>query len=197
MTLHILCTSFQRPIQQRILIDSLIVQTKPFWKLYIIHDGPAPMQLRHIVNEYEDLRIKYFETETVVGQWGHPNKKKLLDMIPRNHSDFVLMTNDDNYYVPKFVEMMTRRCGSFARKIGMVYCDTAHSYTQYDVLKTQLKENLVDMGSFIVRVDIAKKIGFDASHFSADGAYAEACANLCKRLRLEMIYIPKVLFIHN
>lgn len=197
MILHVLCTSFQRPVQQRILIDSFLVQTKPFWKLYIMHDGPAPEQLKHIVDQYKDSRIKYFETETVNGRWGHPNKRRLLEMIPRNHVDYILMTNDDNYYVPKFVEMMTKRCDSFSRKIGMVYCDMAHSYLQYDVLKTQLRENMIDMGSFIVRSDIAKKIGFDASHFSADGAYAEACADLCRRLRLETVYVPKVLFIHN
>ena len=197
MILHVICTSFHRPIQQRILIDSFIVQTNPFWKLYIMHDGPALEQLKQIIDYYKDSRIKYFETEKVNGLWGHPNKRTLLGMIARNHHDYVLMTNDDNYYVPKFVEYMTMRCGSLSRKIGMVYCDTVHSYTNYEVLKTQLKENFVDMGSFIVRTDIAKKIGFDATHLTADGAYAEACAAHCRKLRMEIVYIPKPLFIHN
>lgn len=197
MILHVICTSFNRPIQQRILIDSFMVQTNPMWKLYIIHDGPAPSQLKDIVNYYTDPRIKFIETETINGNYGHSNKNKILGMLPLNHSDFVLMTNDDNYYVPRFVEFMTRRCSSLSRKVGLVYCDTVHSYLNYELLKTQLKENFVDMGSFIVRIDVAKKIGFNQIHLSADGTYAESCANFCKKVRLEMIYIPKPLFIHN
>lgn len=197
MILNIICTSFQRPIQQRILIDCFIVQTNAMWKLHIIHDGPAPEQMRQIIKYYDDPRIKFIETQTINGHYGHPNKKRLLDMIPNNHTDFLLMTNDDNYYVPKFVEIMTARCKSLSAKTGMVYCDTIHSYTQYELMKTQLKENNIDMGSFIVRNDIAKKIGFNNLHLSADGTYAEACAELCKKLRLGILYVPKPLFVHN
>jgi hypothetical protein len=167
------------------------------WKLTIIHDGPAPEQLKSIIKYYQDARIKFIETATVSGNFGHPNKKLLLGMVPNNHTDFVLMTNDDNYYVPKFIEIMTARCNSLSRKVGIVYCDTVHSYTQYDLLKTQLKENYIDMGSFIVRTDVAKKAGFNGNHLSADGTYAEACAAICQRIRLNIVYIPKPLFVHN
>jgi hypothetical protein len=53
------------------------------------------------------------------------------------------------------------------------------------------------MGSFIVRVDIAKKIGFKSMELNGDGAYAEECANFCTRIRLKINYIQKPLFVHN
>jgi hypothetical protein len=81
--------------------------------------------------------------------------------------------------------------------VGMVYCDTVHSYTQYDVLKTEVREGHIDMGSFAVRLDVARKIGFRHIHFSADGTYAMECANYCRMRRLRLVHIAKPLFIHN
>jgi len=195
--IHIICVAYKRVIPLRILIDSFLNQTDPRWRLYIIHDGPAPDDVRAVTNQYNDQRIRFEESEQRNGYWGHPNRRKMLEKLVFNRTDYLLMTNDDNYYVPRFVEMMLSRTKNGLDKTGMVYCDTVHNYSNYDVLKTKMKTGSVDMGSFITRVDIAKKIGFKYVVVEADGKFAEECAMYCRKYKLEVKYIPKALFIHN
>lgn len=193
-TLHVIMVAFHRAIPLRIMIDCFLVQNCPNWKLYIIHDGPAPQEVRDVINLYHDPRILFQETSTVNGQWGHPNRELGLRGLSLNHRDYVLITNDDNYYVPQFVQKMLTKANGIA---GMVYCDTVHSYQGYDVLRTEVRENYIDMGSFIVRVDIAKKIGFPFRNFSADGLYAVKCSEYSQKRRLPVLHAKFPYFVHN
>jgi len=194
-TLHVIVTVYNRSTNLKILLDSFSVQTCQQWQIHIIHDGPAPQAVKNVINSHADLRIQYYETPQVNGSWGHPNRKFMLGQIPLNHRDFVLITNDDNYYVPTFVELMLKECRR--DDVGFVYCNTLHSYMGYNVLDTEIRENLIDMGSFIVKLDIARHVGFNSIKFSADGLYAVECVQYCRLRRMKVVKIPKVLFVHN
>jgi len=195
MILHVIMVAYCKAIPLRCAIDSFKLQTRKDWILHIVHDGPAPGDVWDVINLYkDDSRIQFEFTPVRNGEWGHPNRRMILRKLPLNHRDFVLITNDDNYYVPKFVEFFMRECH---KAVGMVYCDTVHSYEQYNVLISEPRENAIDMGSFIVKLDVAKKVGFNGTHLSADGSYAEECANYCRRVRLGVKHINKPLFVHN
>lgn len=196
-TLHVIAVAYHRPIQLRILIDSFLVQTNGRWTLHVIHDGTAPYSVHEVMGlpEYQDPRIKFTETPQVNGYWGHPNRRDGLKQLSLNHRDYVLLTNDDNYYVPRFVEYFLKECRD--GKIGFIYCDAIHSYEQYNLFISEVKENHIDMGSFIVKLDVARRVGFNHTHLSADGRYAEECANYCRIRRLGIVHIPKPLFVHN
>lgn len=194
-TLHVIVTVYDRYIPIRIFLHSFLMQTCQQWQIHIIHDGPASQSVMDVVNSYHDPRIQYYETPIVNGHWGHPNRKIALRQLPTNHRDYVLITNDDNYYVPKFVEFFMKECRK--ENVGFVYCNTLHSYLNYTVLNTEITENLIDMGSFIVKLDVARRVGFNGIHFSADGTYAVACANYCRVRKLRIVKIPEILFIHN
>ena len=176
------------------MIDCFIVQTDVRWNLHIVHDGPAPDDIKDIIALYDDPRITFCETPQRNGLWGHPNRKWMIEQLPNNFSDYVLITNDDNYYVPTFVE---RFLAEGNRHTGFIYCDTVHSYMDYEVLKTRIKECEIDMGSFAVRIDVAKKVGFKHMYEQADGRYAEECAIECLKHQLRVAYLPKAYFIHN
>lgn len=194
--LHVIIVAYRRAIPLRIVIDSFIVQTDSRWKLHIIHDGPAPQDIKDVISLYKgDFRVEYNETLTTNGHWGHPNRRIALRELSLNHRDYVLITNDDNYYVPEFVKYFFQEIKK--DNVGFVYCDTVHSYEKYNVLISEPRENHIDMGSFIVKVDVAKRVGFNYIHLSADGLYAEQCANYCRLRRLAIIHIQKPLFIHN
>jgi hypothetical protein len=171
-----------------------LVQTNPVWELNIIYDGPPPEIIKEIIGSYTDDRIKFFNSQKRLGNYGHPNRKQLLDKLACDPSDFILMTNDDNYYVPVFVEYMSQQA---TRLVGIVSCNTIHSHFQYRVHESRLVENGIDMGAFIVRAQIAKIVGFRYEDFSADGKYAEECANTCRAYKMEIVHLPKPLFIHN
>jgi hypothetical protein len=194
MTLHIIAVAYDRPIPLRILIDSFLVQTDARWILHIIYDGPAPDSIQQIMSGYNDSRINFFCSQKRNGCYGHPNRRKLLEKLSGDNDDFVLLTNDDNYYVPVFVEYMLQQA---TRTVGIVSCNTVHSHFQYKVHESKLIENAIDMGAFIVKFPIAKGIGFKYDDFSADGKYAEECANACRCSQLQTVHIDKPLFIHN
>lgn len=192
-TLHVICTVYQRWQTLRLLIDCFMVQTIPNWKLYVVHDGEAPQKVRDVINSFKDDRINFTETPQRLNMYGHPNRRMMLEKIQGEKDDFVLITNDDNLYLPVFVEYFLKECNP---NTGMVYCDTVHSILKYGVLKTKIKENYVDMGSFMVKLPVAKKVGFKHVHFSADGKYAEECLAECTRQKLVTRYIDKPLFVH-
>ena len=193
--LKIIVVAYRRPIRLRILIDCFLMQTCGDWEMHIIHDGVPPQSIMNVISLYDDPRITFEHTPQVNGKWGHPNRNMGLSRIPLSYRNFVLMTNDDNYYVPDFVRLFALQMKR--NSTGMVYCDTLHNYQEYDVLHSQPKKNYIDMGSFAVRVDVAKKVGFNNFEFAADGDYAEKCANLCSIRRLRVAYIRKALFVHN
>ena len=193
MKIHVICVAYKRTIPLRGLIDSFLLQTNPNWILYIVHDGKMPQGVKNVSELYTDDRILFIETEKRNGHYGHPNRKTILETLP-SCDDYVLMTNDDNYYVPRFVEFMLKPCG---KDIGIVCCDVIHSHFDYNYHKSVLRENGIDMGAFIVRLDVAKATGFNHVDFSADGKYAEQCSKRCRRRGLETIHIEKGLFVHN
>jgi hypothetical protein len=194
MKLHVIATAFRRPIECRRLIYDFLCQTNKNWTLRIIHDGPPPEGLDKFVAELKDPRIEFDYTKKINGFWGHPNRAMMLQDTKGDTGDFVLITNDDNQYVPLFIEMMLEACNAHT---GMVTCDTVHNYFRYDVLHTQIRVGRIDMGSFIVRLDVAKSVGFNHIVEVADGIYAEECAAECVKRGLRVIGIAKPLFIHN
>jgi len=194
MKLYIIVAAYERPIALRLLIDSFLLQTNPNWELTIIHDGPASDEIKNTIAMYKNIeKIHYIESVERNGKWGHPNRKWILEQMPLC-KDFILMTNDDNYYVPKFIEYMLNKCD---QNVGMAYCNTVHSYMNYNILYTKLIQNQVDLGSYITRLDVAKEVGFNHMFEQADGRFAEECRDRCRMKRLRIVYINLPIFVHN
>jgi hypothetical protein len=193
--IKIICVAYERPIAMRGLIDSFLLQTNPNWELMIVYDGPVPGSIWDTIDLYEDDRVLFDSTETRTQNYGHINRRETLEnMTGYTEDDFLLMTNDDNYYVPVFVDYFLKE---IKEDIGMVYCDSVHSHFEYAHHKTKIAVDHIDIGSFIVRVDVAKAVGFKGVEFNADGYYAENCFDECQRRGLREVYIPKPLFVHN
>jgi GT2 family glycosyltransferase len=208
MKLYIICVAYERPIALRLLIDSFLLQTNPNWELIIIHDGLASKEVLKTIGRYyyqerfqKQINEFWFESQERYGLFGHPNRRKMLQMLKGNKDDYILITNDDNYYVPFFIEYLMKVAD---RNVGFIYCDaiTRVAYEDqitrdYKVLYSQIEISKIDMGSFIVRLDIAKKVGFDSDLFHADGIYAVECCKECKRQGLKPEYVDKPLYVHN
>jgi hypothetical protein len=175
------------------MVNSFLVQTCPEWKIYIIHDGPMPKEVKKIIEQFKnDKRISFMETAKRTGYWGHKNRNMILQILPDNTNDFVLITNDDNYYVPVFVEEITK---VIRPDTGMIHWDMIHS--NYEFFPTRVGMGTIDMGSFIVRLPLAKKVGFIHTGIEADCQYAMECLEECKKENLSELHVPKILFVHN
>jgi GT2 family glycosyltransferase len=194
MTLHVIVVAYNRPMDLKRLIFDFLLQSVGNWKLHIVHDGPMLKEAVNFIKDLKDDRISLVITPKVNGFWGHPNRAMMLETIEGEDDDFVLITNDDNQYVKDFVKQFGKKCNKHS---GMVYCNTVHNYLDYNVLNTEVKVGSIDMGSFIVRLELAKKVGFIHTVEVADGMYAEECAAECRRRKLMIVRINKPLFIHN
>ena len=192
--LKVITVAYQRPKEIKVLISSFIVQTNKNWQMYIIHDGPTPQEITDVVTEFNDERLILCESKVRKGKWGHPNRKMMLDKIPCEPEDLILLTNDDNYYVTTFVDKMLT---GMTKAVGMVYCDMLTNYYDYDVVHCVPKVNRIDMGAFVVRADIANKVGFNSVKFQADGEYCEEVVKCCKENNYRVLKIEKILFVHN
>lgn len=207
MTLHIIAIAFERPLSLRILIDSLLVQTCQAWSLTVIHDGEPPESIKTLFESYKQPlyaqflpQLNFTWSPSRVGNWGHANRNTGIQNLKATSNDFVLLTNDDNYYVPTFVGQMLNAAND--RIVDIVMCDTIHNHLGHSLHTSNLAEGGIDMGAFIVRYPIAKIVGFVHTHLTADGRYATECKAFSdnhNRLHRngKVIHINRPLFIHN
>ena len=195
MKLHIIIAAYQKAMGTRVLLDSLSVQTNREWVAYVVHDGPPDEDFQALKGFITDPRIGFWNSDVRFGCYGHINRKMFLEGISGTPDDFVLITNCDNYYIPKFVEYMLRECKP---GVGIVYCNTLHSHQDYAVQVSRLKLSDIDMGAFIVRLSVAQEVGFKhVTYPAADGLYAEECAVKCAEKHLSCVQVNKVMFVHN
>ena len=193
MKLQVIVIAYHRPIALRLLIDSFLLQTNPDWLMTIFHDGRAPNDVKKVIQGYNDQRILFTDSSKESGNHGFYIRQAILPIMS-GESDFILNTNDDNYYPPKFVELMFKE---IAPDVGIVFCDTVHSHQDYDLQISKLEVSGIDMGAFIVRLDVAKEAGFTHNTYAYDGYFAEDCLAVSISKGLRAVHIRKPLFIHN
>jgi len=193
--LHVLASSYQKPIQLRIFIDCFLSQTNPNWSLTVIHDGQAEKEVKDVFALYNDPRILCIETEKREKYWGNIHRQEALQLINGKKGDFVLLTNADNYYVPHFVQVINDTANN---DVGFIYCDFLHHNYGYALLRSKIEVNYIDLGCFVTELKLAQSIGFHRlTRYDADGLFAKDVANFCDRNNLKTIKLPNVLFVHN
>jgi hypothetical protein len=197
--LEIICVTYLRIDPLRCLVASLACQTNLSFVLKIIHDGPS-LDTSECVTDlkriYPKLNITYQETGERFNDYGHTLRSMgLMD----SKQDYVLLTNDDNYYVPVFVDEIQAVINSELPDI--VYFDMVHNYAfgyhpnpiSYQTLIAEPILNRIDIGSFVFNTKLGQSVGFRGRHHQADGMFFEDM----KDSGAKIVKIPKVLFVHN
>ena len=174
------------------VISSLIMQTYKNWRLILIHDGPETDGAESFVRAVNDDRITFIETETKVGAWGHAIRAEWLQKVK---SEYVLITNPDNYYVPVFFERMLKPFDG-GRAIVATYCSAmVHSYINWQTQPTRLARGHVDCGGVLLKTDTAQAVGWRSLEHSADWFFFE---DIIKRYGAgKFIPVRGTLFVHN
>lgn len=133
------------------IIPSLLAQTNPNWKLLLIHDGPGQIQ-----NISQDPRITFLQTAERRQHYGHPIRQEYL---PKIDTEYVVLTNADNYHVPVYVEHMMR---SFTASIVGVYCSQmVHSYKAWQTIDCSLHRGYIDCAGMMLRTKEAQEVGWN------------------------------------
>lgn len=175
------------------MLASLLAQTNTSWKVHILVDDPSyeePSYYKEFLHysSYKERQIKVTIMTQRYNDWGHTPRE-----IGKQESDaqYIIMTGDDNYYTPNFVEELSKAATS---NPGMIYWDMVHSHYDYHYFKCFPAFNQIDMGAFATRRDLAQSIKLNTT-YAADGEYVRDFNNLYPGE--SKVYIPKVLFVHN
>jgi len=202
-------------------LQSILEQTYKNFDLHIYHDGKDFMGLESQLLDYslKDLAIGnlfWHNTEKRMNQFGHD----LRDLGIKEQADkyeWLIITNCDNYYVPKFLEelnMMVNHFGidrgvdqnyNYFLPAGVVLFDYVHSHNRvdsssggtYGFMNNQFRPSICDIGAFAVRSDIALEVGFNRRDHDADGGFIQEILDLQPTKSFGIVKLPKVLFIHN
>ena len=188
--LTVVVATYQQDLALYCLLKSLACQTLQNFKVLVIHDGPSQATQSVVAcNSARPGLFEYLETPDRFNDFGHSLRSIGIE---RTSTEFILLTNGDNYYAPRFVEFMFEAIDKHALDIAL--CDMVHSYT-YGLLRTRPLRNYIDMGCFIARTKAAKKVGFRDKTFSGDATYFE---DLLDQHPAPVVgKVRKVLMVHN
>lgn len=187
MTVEIIIPTFNRLHPLKCILESLMSQTNPNWCANVVIDGENKFSCPLFFEDYPP-NIVFTHLDKRYNDYGHTPREVGKQM---STADYVVLTNDDNYYTPNFVDELLKAA---VDKPGIVYWDMVHSYYNYSYFKCQPSFNQIDMGAFATRRDMAQSVHMKTT-FAADGLFID---ELRAKYPLEKIVkINKVLFIHN
>jgi len=201
--LTVICVAYKRYRNLPVLIHSFLAQTLQNFRLIVIHDGPDD-QMAALLAPYRDQHPGVFDfcfSARRHNDYGH----SLRDMgIQLADTEYLLITNDDNYYAPRFLEFMFMPVHQQPDDPPeIVFCDMIHSHLNpgvrqqlpYNPFETRPERNHIDMGCFIAKTTLAKQVGFRDKGFAGDATYFEDLVAAAASPRI--VKIPMTLFVHN
>jgi hypothetical protein len=148
------------PDRLKLFILSMQRQRHKNWELIAVTDGPNPSAAKLVAN-IGDPRIRVIETEKMLGRWGHPYRQVGIDAC---RGEFIGLSNDDNYYVPGYIEQMLFALD--AADIAM--CQTVHSHMAWRISPP------ADVGCWIARATLVRQVPWSGDDFFSDSEYLRA-----------------------
>lgn len=184
----IVCVTYERPLELKVLIGCMKVQTWQNFELLIYHDGPSE-RTRKVIFEYtDDPRIKYFETEERLNCFGHNMRGIGMQAAT---GDYIGLTNDDNYYAPVYLEAMLYQLQQHDTDVA--YCNMIHSHLGWRPLQTRPVVGGIDAGGWVGKSNIIKATPWRDMGFCGDGTFVtDLVANGARFKKVEGYY-----FVHN
>ena len=201
MPLTIYVVAYRRYAQIACLVHSLQAQTMPAFHLVILHDGPD-FEMLVLLSKLSRETVLSFEfrlSRVRHNDYDH----SLRELAIRDcATDYILLTNDDNYYVPKFVELMLS--AAQRHDLDLVLCDMVHSHERpggrpvgsYTAFPTHPSAGNADIGCFMTRTDRARRVGFRDKESEGDGTFISDLIALGPAL-MRWGKVEKILFVHN
>ena len=201
-SVEVICSAYQRFGSLQVLIQSFLNQTDSNWKLHVLHDGPSgefDCLAESYLHKFSN-RLKFSSTKRRFDDYGHSLREIGLR---ESTGDYVLITNDDNYYVPAFMRLMNLAIEQCSPDVIMY--DMVHSHQfpgnrmqeSYSFFSTAFMINSIDMGAALVRGELARQSGFGDKNFAADWDYFEGVSRASPLEKIHLVKIPKILFVHN
>lgn len=201
------------PAYQRFpeIVSSMILQTYHNWELWLVHNGPAP----NGYPRFDDSRVKFVEgRERGNSDFGHPVREEYIQKIKegRIKGDYVVVTNDDNYHAPFFLEKLVKALDEDQTAPG-AYCsamvhnyagfpgsghamDNGHAVDGYNIIQIKPERGFIDCAAVMLRAKVAAAVGWPDYSHSSDWNYLNRAAQQNGGWAKFKI-VPGVLLVHN
>jgi glycosyltransferase involved in cell wall biosynthesis len=182
--------TWERPEELKVLLQSLMVQTNPNWTGHVVIDG-LTNDYREVKDIYQNEdRVRFSHITGPNNDWGHSARNYGLDEAKE---EFIVMTGDDNYYVPTFVQNFLTE-GELGR--DLVYCDMLHDLKRdsYQPIKCKIVEGFIDIGNFMTRKSIIGDLRLITDSYQADFKFVNY---INKHKTSKVGKIDKILYVHN
>jgi glycosyltransferase involved in cell wall biosynthesis len=182
--------TWERPQELKLILQSLIVQSNPNWKAHVVIDG-LTNDYREVKDLYQDEeRVRFSHVDGPNNDWGHTARNYGLDHA---QEEWIVMTGDDNYYVPTFVQNFLDE-GNKGREL--VYCDMVHDYKrdEYLPVKSAISHGYIDIGNFMTRRTTIGDLRLITDSYQADFKFV----NYINKYKTSKVgKINKILYVHN
>ena len=191
MKIEFIIPTYNRPHQLMTVISSIFSQTSDKWKVHVVADAIYP-GYQKVKDFFEgDERIRFTELNGPHKDWGHTPRNYGLEHATE---EWVVMTGDDNYYMPVFVEDFL---SVVDENTHFVYCNMIHNWTQQQYLHINSIPKLggIDIGNFMTRTSLSSTMRLDTRNEVADGLFVESF--LSKYPTGVVKKINKPLYVHN
>lgn len=188
MIIEFIIPTYDREKQLVSMLASLVTQTEDNWLATIVVDDVENYRVKNIVSKFNTNKIQYLFTGQRWNDYGHTPREMGKQA---SVADYIIMTGDDNYYVPSFIKELNH---VISDSPGMVYWNMIHNGYDYIPFICRVVDGYIDMGAFATRRDLAQQLEL-GKEYCADGYYT---MNFCKNFPNEkIIKIEKILFVHN
>jgi len=191
MKIHFIISTHGRINNLNVSLSCLQSQTNENWKALVVVDG--------IKNGYDDCQ-KYFEKDKRIEFLFLDKQYKDFGNTPKNiglqisEEKWVIMTSDDNYYVPSFVEEVLN---SISEEVNFVYCDMIHNGYGYNFFETHHSSHRIDVGIMVMRTKLAQQLKLVENRIDSDGIFCnEYISKFCEN-EYSIKKINKILYAHN
>lgn len=192
MIVEFIIPTWERPNDLMVMLACLVAQKNPNWKATVIINGITD-DYRKVKDTYQDDdRISFSHLEQNTPDWGHTPRNYGLDNAT---GDWIVMTSDDNYYAPVFVDLIITE--GFSPNVCMIFCDLIHDRIMpgYQYMKSMLMEGYIDIGNAAYRRQYIGDIRIDTKSYTGDYKFARQFADSNKNKIIKKI--DSVLFVHN
>jgi glycosyltransferase involved in cell wall biosynthesis len=173
------------------MISSIFAQTNPNWSIHVVADGNYD-GFDAIANSFANHdKIRFSVIEGPNRDWGHS---------PRNYGianareEWLVMTGDDNYYFPNFVQEFLAVVDD---STNFIHCDFYNSHIRWDRHESKVEVNKIDIGNYATRTVYAKNMKLDTTKLNADGHFAVEYVQKYCNLPFVVKKIDRALYIHN
>lgn len=184
--------TYNRPDKLMTILSSIKCQSVDKWKVHVVADAVYD-GYEEVKNYFKnDERFKFSELNGPHKDWGHTARNFGLQQA---EEEWVVMSGDDNYYVPSFVELFLNAT-KFRNDAHFVYCNMIHNWVNNDYIALISEPFIgrIDIGNFMAKTEYAKQLTLNVTRADADGVFVE---EYLSKFKGNVIKLDNFLYVHN